>query len=606
MSEDIKKKIGIQRKRNYLARDFQDFRGELLNHARTHFSDKIQDFSESSLGGLLLDMAAYVGDNMSFYLDHQFNELNPQNVVETKNLEAMVRNAGIKITGAAPSSVSVEFFIEIPATTNIYGKVVPNEDYIPIIEENAKLQASNGVSFYLTEPIDFGLKIENGDYAAEVTPILDEDGNILSFVFSTMGLCVSGTITTEEVSTGNFVAFRSIPLTNPNVTAVLRVFDGEGNEYYEVESLAQDTVFRKSSLGNGSSSIDVIPAPYRFITATDIQTRKMTLQFGSSDSSDDGKITNPSQLALPLYGKKAFSSFSLDPNKLLTNPSLGVSPSNTLVSITYRHGGGRSHNVEPDTITSVQEIKWVFKSGIPYEIAQQIKASLACSNPKGAAGGSSAPSLEDLRTFVTSARTMQNRVVTKEDLLARIYTMPTDFGMVYRANIIPNPENSLASILYVVCRDSSGKLSVASDALKRNLSNYLNEFRIIGDAIDILDARIVNFQINIDVQLHPSVNKYEVTAKIIQEIGKVFPKEEVNLGKPINKTEVYTAAANLPGVVSVVEVSVVNVSGETDSYTYSGISKNLNLVEKNGVYYAEPYEIFELRYPNIDIIVNVL
>ena len=124
MADDIKKKFGLQRKRNYLNRDFTDFRIDLLRYANIYFKDKIQDFSEASLGGLFLDMAAYVGDNMSFYLDHQFRELDPSTVVEPQNIEAMVKNAGIKITGNSPASVTVNFYIEVGkeklATTVIF------------------------------------------------------------------------------------------------------------------------------------------------------------------------------------------------------------------------------------------------------------------------------------------------------------------------------------------------------------------------------------------------------------------------------------------------------------------------------------------------------
>jgi hypothetical protein len=72
------------RPRSYVARDFDGFRGQLLEYARRFYPDKIQDFSEASLGGLLLDMASHVGDSMSFYLDHQFSELDPDTAVETR------------------------------------------------------------------------------------------------------------------------------------------------------------------------------------------------------------------------------------------------------------------------------------------------------------------------------------------------------------------------------------------------------------------------------------------------------------------------------------------------------------------------------------------
>ena len=194
MSDDIKLKFGLQRKRNYLNRDFGDFRGELLRYANVYFKDKIQDFSEASLGGMFLDMAAYIGDNMSFYLDHQFRELSPNTVTEAANIENMVRNAGIKIQGNSPASVTVNFYLEIPATTDtITGEYIPDATSIPKIKDGARLATASGVNFYLTEKLDFAEKTVNGTYAAEVTPILNGSGVVSSFVMMKSGLCVSGT-----------------------------------------------------------------------------------------------------------------------------------------------------------------------------------------------------------------------------------------------------------------------------------------------------------------------------------------------------------------------------------------------------------------------------
>ena len=64
---------------------------------------------------------------------------------------------------------------------------------------------------------------------------------------------------------------------------------------------------------------------------------------------------------------------------------------------------------------------------------------------------------------------MQSRVVSKDDLLARIYTLPSDFGRVFRAGIHQNPNNPLAAELYIICLDNKRKLTVAPDALKKNL-----------------------------------------------------------------------------------------------------------------------------------------
>lgn len=610
MADNIKNKFGLQRKRSYLNRDFGDFRLELLRYANTYFKDKIQDFSEASMGGMFLDMAAYVGDNMSFYLDHQFKELNPATVVEAQNIEAMVRNAGIKIMGNAPASVTVDFYVEVGLEEeSVTKQKIPKRVDMPIIKDGAVLESSSGVSFNLTESIDFSEKNENGTYVAETVAITDSSGSIVSFVMKRPGLCVSGSSATQTVVVPNeFLPFRTISLSNPHVTSILRVYDSDGNDYYEVESLAQDTVFKKNKLSDGSSSIEVIASPYRYLSATAVQGRTTTIRFGSGDGSNiqEARVPDPSDMALPLYGKNTFSAYSLDPNKLLQSTSLGVSPTNTTITILYRYGGGSNHNVDSETIDTVSQIELEFLPSISFDAAQSVRNSLSVSNSAPASGGASAPSLQELKSFVTASRTMQNRVVTTEDLLARIYTLPTEFGVVYRANVLPNPENALSSILYIISRDSAGKLVPASDSLKKNLSTYLNEFRLIGDAMDVLDASIINFKINIECTFATSVNKYELISLIIRKVQALYTPENAHLGKSIIKSEIFNEVFNQPGVTGVPKIELINVAGTIQSKTYSNTQKNLELSLINDVYIAEPYEIYELRYAKSDISVTVL
>ena len=609
MADNIKNKFGLQRKRDYLNRDFTDFRNDLLRYANVYFKDKIQDFSEASLGGLFLDMAAYVGDNMSFYLDHQFNELNPQTVVEAQNIETMVRNAGIRIMGNSPASANVDFYLEIPSIKDENNVVIPKATCLPCIKDGAKLQTNGGIVFNLTEKIDFAQKNINGSYVAEVTPITDNSGNINSFVFKRSGLCISGTVSTQTSTVGStFIPFRTLTLDDQHVTSILRVYDSEGNDYYEVESLAQDTVFKKNKLSTGDTSIEVIASPYRYTTSTDVASRSTILRFGSGNGSNilENRVPDPSDLALPLFGKETFSSFSLDPNRLLQSPSLGVSPTNTTLTIIYRHGGGADHNVAADSIIQISEVQFEFLPGLSYDQTQSIKNSIAVSNPMPATGGAAAASLSDLKNFVTATRTMQNRVVTTEDLLARVYTLPTEFGIVYRANVLPNPENALSSILYVISRDASGLLTQSSDALKKNLSSYLNEFRLIGDAMDVLDADVINFQINITCRFSHNSNKYELISLIIRKVRELFTTDKLAMGKPIVMSDITNVVINQPGVVSCVSVKLTNITGTSGNKEYSSTLKNLDMALKDDIYFAEPYEIYELKYPQTDILVTVL
>ena len=164
MGIDVKKRIKKEKVRNFLAKDFNGFRQELLQYARTYFPDKIQDFTEASLGGLFLDMAAMIGDTMSFYLDHQFNELNPATAVENENILRHLRAAGVKITGSAPASVKVRFYIETTAEKSSDGSYQPIHKTLPVVIAGSVLESSEGITFNLVEDIDFSEKDDQGLY----------------------------------------------------------------------------------------------------------------------------------------------------------------------------------------------------------------------------------------------------------------------------------------------------------------------------------------------------------------------------------------------------------------------------------------------------------
>ena len=601
-------KLKPKKERRYLNRDFDGFRKELLDYARTYFPDKIQDFSEASMGGMLLDLASYVGDNLSYYLDHQFHELNPLTAVESQNIEMHAKNSGVKISGAAPSVVDVDFYIEV-GTTTVSNKVVPDRTSLPRILKNTELLADNGTTFSLIEDIDFAETDSEGNLLAKVTPISQPGTEATSFVMILPGKCISGKVTTETFTIGTFSPFLTINLSNPNVSSILSITDSRGNQYYEVEHLGQDTVFRKIYNPNQAEhSLEIVAAPHRFTTNTSLNTRVTSVTFGAGNelSLEDSNIADPSQLAIPLYGKSTFSTFSQDPLKLLSSRTLGVSPENTNLNIVYRYGGGSSHNVSSRTINTVSSLEIIFPDSASPQSATNIRGSLAVRNELEALGGSAAPTIEELKSYIPIARSSQNRVVSKEDLLSRIYTLPNEFGRVFRASVAPNPNNLLSSVLYVVSRNSTGKLIQCSDILKSNISTYINEYRLIGDSIDILDVAIVNYRVKIAVVAQLGSNKQNLQIEIIDKIREIVKIENYQIGQPLNESDFISEILNTPGVLSLASISMENISGVIINSTYSDYSIEMENRYINGNFYANPNEIFECRFPDIDISVEVI
>ena len=263
------------------------------------------------------------------------------------------------------------------------------------------------------------------------------------FIVSKEGLCISGTEISEGFNIGGtHEPFREIVLTNPNISEIMGVTDTETNVYYQVQALSQDTVFRAVlNIGPDNvlvpSNLEIIPCPRRFVSRFDPRTKVTVIRFGSGDATsfEDDIIPDPSKLALPLYGKKTFARFSIDPQALLKTNTLGVSPKSTTITVRYRYGGGLDHNVPAASIRFVDQLSMEFKNTPTTADAQFVRQSIDVKNAAPASGGSYAPTLDELRNHVPTARQMQSRIVTKQDLLSRIYTIPNQFGRVYRAGM---------------------------------------------------------------------------------------------------------------------------------------------------------------------------
>ena len=609
MAKDTKNDLSSVRNRSFLSKDFSDFRSQLLDYAQTYFPDRIQDFSEASLGGLFLDLAAYVGDVSAFYLDHQFRELDPSTAVERDNIERMAKNAGIKVTGASPASTNVTFTLRVNAQ-QAGVKFQPAEFDLPIIKKTTTLSSDAGIIFELTEDLDFSERDENNELVADV--VLNEvnlDGTPRNYFVSRSGVCSSGERVTESFDIADdYVPFRTITLSNFNVSEILDLRDSDGNIYYEVDSLTQDTVF--SAIPNlekdnkiVKNKIAIKSAPRRFIRESSTGTGLTTLRFGSGQAGtlDGDLIPDPSELALPLFGKKVFASFTVDPNSLLRTKTLGISPRNTTLSIQYRSGGGLDHNISSESMSGVSELVATFPNSPTVADAAAVKASLAVSNTSAASGGENALTIEQLRALIGSARNSQNRIVTKQDLLARIYTMPTAFGRVFRVGVSDNPRNPLATTMYITNRDSSGRLTLSPDALKKNLVSYLNEFRLISDAVDILDARIVNYGINFQIAVDPSFNPSSVLNSCINKLEQYTNIENFQIGEPLRISDLTNIVYNTPGVLSVVDLKPVSLVGSQNNRIYSPVVHNMKVNTVKGMVFPPEGGIFELKFSEFDI-----
>jgi hypothetical protein len=243
-----------------------------------------------------------------------------------------------------------------------------------------------------------------------------------------------------------------------------------------------------------------------------------------------------------------------------------------------------------------------FKSNVSPEDAVYVRRNIFVTNPESAKGGQDAPNLQTLKSLIPTAKNNQTRVVSKQDLLARIYTLPSEFGRVFRASIADNPINPLSIMIYLISLDSFGRMVPAPDSLKLNLSNYLNEFRLISDAYDVLDAKVINFGITYEIYLDKKVNKQQTVINVNNRIAEAFDRKYFQIDQPIVVDDVVNVIINTPGVISLADLRIFPKTGSERDRTYSEFQFNFESSTKKGIIRAPLGSIFELRYPSFDVV----
>lgn len=614
MAKNVKKEIIKQKEMSYSNKDFNSLRQMLKNYAATHFSDRIIDFTDASVGGLLLDLGASIGDTLMYYMDHQFNENSLENAIERRNIERLVREAGVRIPYAAPAYAEIDISIVVPAVLSS-GEYIPVSNGLPTIRKNSIFTTRNNIDFQLLDDVNFSERNSDSKLLAKQTIGRTLNGNPVNFILSRKGLVSSAKIGTETVTIADkFIPFRSIVLGSSGINEIISVIDSAGDIYHEVDSLSQDTVFKPIENSRYDNEdvpyrLEMLHAPKRYIVEKSVNTGKTTIRFGSGreNSFDEDTVPDPSEHAISLYGDRvSFPSIAIDPNSFLETQTLGISPQNTSLTITYTYGGGLSHNVSAGEISSVKTLLADFQESTPASTETYVRSSLSVNNLKSAAGGEDAPTLEELRNIALFNRSSQNRIVTREDLLARIYSMPTNFGRVFRAAVSDNPRNPRGSQLHIISRNSSGNLSISPDTLKQNLSKYLNKFRLVSDSIDILDAIIVNFGIKYYVTIEKGYRSEIVINAINSKLSNYFEIKNYQINKPLVLGEIENIVLNSKGVVSIISLEIFPLSNTNNGLNYSSYSLDVNSHLDRGYIFPPLGGIFEMKYPNENIVGRVV
>lgn len=591
-----KKKVAVK----YTSRDFISIKRDLVEYAKRYYPETYRDFNEASFGSLMLDTVAYVGDMLSFYLDYQSNESFLSTAIEYDNVIKLSKQLGYR-PRFNPSSFGVAtFYLMIPAAAV---GTEPDTTYLPALEKGSEFVTESGQGFILNEDIRFA-EITRDEFAAGlIDPQLNTPTH---YVVKSTGRVISGALRNASITVGVFEKFKKVRVPGQNIAEILSVVDSDGNDYYEVEYLSQDVIYkpiknRKTGATEPSAVMTAVPVPRRFIVDQDTQGAYLQFGFGSDSQLVTKSVADPSQIVLEVYGKDYFADKTIDPNNLLATDKFGVGPSDTILTITYRANTVNNMNVAPGGLNTVANpiLKFDNVLSLSTNKVTSVINSLEVNNDDSIVGSITYPSSEELRQRAISTFATQNRAVTKQDYISMVYNMPPEYGSIKRCNIVQDKDSFKRNLnIYVVSESDTGTLTESNITIKENLKTWLNNVKMINDTIDILDARIVNLGIEFVAIADTDVNQYELLNDVYSALTNFF-EIKPNLSQPFYISDMYNVINDVPGIVDVVTVDVARRS----TAGYSQVNFNIaDYITPDGRMIVFPEDfIWEIKNLKADI-----
>lgn len=588
----------------YVNRDFGDFRSQLIEYAKNYFPDSYNDFSPSSPGMMFIEMAAYVGDVLSFYQDTQLQETYIQHAKNPANLYNLAYMMGYRPKISTPSEVDIQVSHIVGASSN-----EPNWSQALTIPANTRLKASSTgqTNFFIEKPIDFTFSssYDNTEVAVETLA----SGNPSEFRLTKMAKAISGEVKTATQVITSVEKFRTITLSDPDIIGIQSITDSGNNTWYEVPFLGQDTIFIDNT--NNASDKQAVPysltlqrVPRRFVTRF-TSTGQLQIQFGAGITGQDDSVLTPDPTNVGFGSNQGVRrvDYAFDPSNFLSTKSYGLAPSNTTLTIKYLVGGGVAANVPANTVNTVV--------GYDNNYTPDPARKLTFNNPTAAAGGRDGDTVDELRENSLRAFNEQGRAVTLQDYTVRALSMASKYGSIAKVYItqdqLTNPNSAMDSIidsnplslsLFALAYDNNKNLTPTTSTLKSNLKTYLSEYMVLTDALNIKDAFIVNIGVNFDIIVKPNFSGRDVLLTCTNKLKDYFDITKWNINQPINLSSIYTLLDQEKGVQTVQKVEIVNnVGGIYSQYAYDikGATRS------NIVYPSYDPCIFEVKFPDTDI-----
>tara|TARA_R110000744_G_scaffold73536_2_gene147195 strand:+ start:6961 stop:8847 length:1887 start_codon:yes stop_codon:yes gene_type:complete len=608
----------------YTGKDFPTIRKNLIDFAKTYYPTTFNDFNEASPGMMFIEATSYVGDLLSFYLDKQFKETLLPYATERKNIISLAQTLGYKPRQAIAAQVDIDIFHTVPAI-GIGETNAPDWRYALAIKGGMRVKATKDAVFRNELPIDFSI---SGSANPTEVSVFSTDGTTGEPTYYLLRKRVgfeSGTSLKQTFNIGAIQPYLQLTLSRTNIINVIKVTDSDGNTWHEVPYLAQDVVFK--GVQNNQYVEPLLheynkETPYmlrltktskRFITRVNAEGRTV-LEFGSGthNGPDEEIVPNPISAGSALPTATPQSHTFIDPSNFLFTKTYGQAPAGTTLTVEYVVGLGVKDNVASGDITDIEDISFISEgSGLDPTMFNNIRTSVAATNPTPSQGGRGAESAEEVRNNALAHFNAQGRVVSKDDYMIRTLTMPSQYGSIAKVYVTQDEKlnisdtnnrlrNPFAVNLYTLSYNENKHLTNTNPATKENIKNYLAPYRLLTDSVNIKNAFIINIGVDFEIITLPGFNSNEILLSSIKAVQALLHVEKMQINQPIIFADIYTELASIMGVQSIAKLEFYNFHSADEGY--SGNIYNISQASRDGVIYPslDP-SIFEVKYPNSDI-----
>lgn len=576
----------------YLNKDFTSFRENLIEFSKTYFPKTYSDFNEASPGMLFIEMASYIGDVLSFYVDDSLKESLMIHATDKANVISLAQYLGYVPKVTSPATTTLTVYQLVPTKTLPNGEKEPDERYYIRIQEGMQIESSSrpNVRFVTTDVLDFS---DPTDREIEVYGPDPETGAD-TFLVKKKIQAISAEIREETFTFNEIEPFSTIHLRNTDIIDILDIRDANNNLWYKVPYLAQEMVFTEypNTTQNDpdlSQFRESVPNIIRLLKTSRRYTLKVnedsttTITFGTGDPGGQDELIIPTFKNVGLGTRNSISQLgqSFDPTNFLKTTSYGQAPFGDM-TVRYLVGGGVESNVPAGDLTRVVSIEFNNDfDGLDnslIQLATSVERSIAVENEQPATGGRGAETLEEIRENSLANFSSQNRAVTKKDYVVRALSMPSRYGSVTKAYASADSHldnNSPASVLRNVdaldeFTEIVKRFQDRDDASGAEIKRDINEF---------LNARKRSYE----EKNNPfAINLYLLGYNQDKHLCKLNPAVKENLKTYLNEHRILTDGINI------IDGFIVNIGIEFDILVYPNYNKRevlLNCIQQLRTYF---------------------